>query len=154
MILSESGGGKSHWISHLDRRGFEIMGDDILAVKRVGRRWTAYPSYPFVRLDRSLENLGEPLKNFCPVGREVDSGIFMRYNETFSSILKKPMRGGEKIEAMESAREFHLPWNDPERFAQWSAWIRDIPLWSVQLPRDTRLIDRVIDQWTEERNTK
>lgn len=56
VVVGHSGAGKSTLAAEFDRRGFDVLSDDVVPVDRAGR---ALPGYPRIKLwDDALERLG------------------------------------------------------------------------------------------------
>lgn len=142
-IIAPSNTGKSRWIETLDRLGFSILGDDILALERDAKGWKALPSYPMLRLDRSRESLGKSLRHFQKSPLELCACFRLEYNISLTDREFRRLSGIEKVNALERAREFHLPLRLEEigsrHLSRWFEWAGEIPVWSFstgQRPRD------------------
>lgn len=149
-IIAPSNTGKSRWIEMLDRMGFPILGDDILALKREGKTWMAHPSYPAICLDRHTETLGATLHNFQRHPLEFTGCFRLGYNIYLSDSEFRKIEGIEKVKTLESAREFHLPIHLKEggedHLREWIRWLETVPVWSVSCPRQMQGIQSTILQ--------
>lgn len=146
LIFGASFAGKSTLAHACQKRGLGFLGDDRVALlPHIEGAPQAFGSYPWCRPYREQLTLGDPVAHFVEGPVPVARIVTLEPVAADAPARLTELSGLAKFSAVAPARGFGLPFLSAAQFAFNAELSRGTPLFKLQVPRDLKRLNEVVD---------